>query len=352
MVLYDGLCMIVVIIAGGSGTRLWPLSTHNYPKHLLSLINDKSLLQNTVNRVLNITSEDKVFVIPEVSHVQHVYSQLSQINKKNIIPEPARRGTASCFLLALSEIKKRNVASDELILFLWADHIVRNADGFTTTMLRAGEIAKAEQKLVFIGVNPTYASTGLGYLERDGRVKGWRDAYNLMSFKEKPGKKMAEKFMASGKYLWNTGYLVGTLATFEREMAENSERLSQDYEALCAAKDRDAAYLDMPSESLETALSEKVKNAIVVPGGFDWADIGSFRDLHSFSIKDDNENHIRGEKVELDHTSNSYVRNDTDVPIAIIGLDNIVVVSTSEGILVTNKNYAQNVGDVAKRLQA
>ncbi|MDB5183166.1 MAG: hypothetical protein JWO47_950 [Candidatus Saccharibacteria bacterium] len=342
--------MIVVIIAGGSGTRLWPLSTHSYPKHLLSLVNDKSLLQNTVNRVLQITSADKVIVIPEVSHVHHVLEQLKDIGKKNIIPEPGRRGTASCLLLALTEIKKRKWA-DEPILFLWADHLVRNADGFAATMLKAGEIAETEEKLVFIGVNPSYPSTGLGYMERDGKLKGWRDAHNLMSFKEKPDKRTAEKFIASGKYLWNTGYLVGTLKTFEREMANNSERMTSDYEALFASKNRDETYLSFITEPLELALSEKVKDAIVVTGSFDWADIGSFKDLHDISGKDDSGNHTRGEKIEIESATNSYVRNDTEVPVAVIGLDNVVVINTQHGVLVTNKNYAQNVGDVAKRLQ-
>ncbi len=343
--------MIVVIIAGGSGTRLWPLSTHSYPKHLLNLVDDNSLLQNTVNRVLQITSDDKILVIPEISHAHHVEAQLTDINKKNIIPEPARRGTASCFLLALSEIKKRKLG-DEPILFLWSDHLVRNADGFASTMLKAGDIAEAEKKLVFIGVNPTYPSTGLGYMERDGKLKGWRDAYNLMSFKEKPAKKLAEQYFASGKYLWNTGYLVGTLSTFEREMSENSPQMHKNYELLCASKKRDETYLAFESEPIDTALSEKVNDAIVVPGSFDWADIGSFKDLHDVSIKDDNGNHVKGENIEVENTTNSYVRNDITQPVAVIGVDNVVVINTKNGVLVTNKNYAQKVGEVAKRLQA
>jgi mannose-1-phosphate guanylyltransferase len=343
--------MIVVIIAGGSGTRLWPLSTHSYPKHLLNLVDDKSLLQNTVNRVLQVTSSDKVFVIPEISHAHHVQDQLKEIPKKNIIPEPGRRGTASCFLLALSEIKKRKLP-DEPVLFLWSDHLVRNADGFASTMLKAGEIAQSEAKLVFIGVNPTYPSTGFGYMERDGKVKGWRDAYNLMSFKEKPAKKTAEQYIATGKYLWNTGYLVGTLSTFEREMSGQSERLNKDYIALYESQDRDKTYLSFQSESIDTALSEKVKDAIVVTGSFDWADLGSFKDLHDVSLKDDAGNHVKGEHVELESTTNSYIRNDTDAAVAVIGLDNVVVINTPHGMLVTNKNYAQKVGDVAKRLQA
>ena len=130
--------MIVVIIAGGSGTRLWPLSTPDYPKHLLKLTNKHSLLQNTLMRVESLASIDNIFVVSESSHIHHVREQLPKLNKHNILVEPGRRGTASCVLLALSEIKKRKMA-DESILFLWADHLIRDTDGFTATVLRAGE---------------------------------------------------------------------------------------------------------------------------------------------------------------------------------------------------------------------
>jgi mannose-1-phosphate guanylyltransferase len=342
--------MIVVIIAGGSGTRLWPLSTHSYPKHLLKLTNDKSLLQNTVERVSGLTSKDKIFIIPESSHADHVKEQLTGINADNIIVEPARRGTASCFLLALTEIKERGL-ENEPVFFLWADHLIRDTDGFAATMLKAGNIAEDERRLVFIGVEPTYPSTGFGYMERDGALKDWPGAFHLVSFKEKPDRKTAERYQRSGKYYWNTGYLVGTLETFEREMRTRSKRLWRDYKKLLKSKNKKTAYLAIKSEAIDTALSEKVEDGVVVAGNFDWADVGSFKDLHEISLQDEGGNHIRGNNIELENTSNSFVRNDTTTPVAVIGLDNIVVVNTPNGVLVTNKNYAQRVGDVAKRLQ-
>ena len=343
--------MIVVIIAGGSGTRLWPLSTHEYPKHLLKLTNERSLLQNTVDRVAQVTSLDKIFVIPEISHAKHVYEQLDHLKKENILIEPGRRGTASCFLLALAEIKKRKL-EDEPILFLWADHLIRDSDGFAATMLKGGAIAEAEKRLVFVGVEPTYASTGFGYMERDGTVDNWADAFDLISFKEKPNKKTADRYLVSGKYLWNTGYLIGTLSTFERVMEQKSPSLWDNYGALQSSTDISKTYLEFESEPIDTALSEKIEDGIVVPATFDWADVGSFKDLHDISVQDDDGNYISGQGVELENTTNSYVRNDGEVPVAVIGLDNVVVVSTKNGILITNKNYAQRVGDVAKRLQS
>jgi mannose-1-phosphate guanylyltransferase/mannose-6-phosphate isomerase len=343
--------MIVVIIAGGSGTRLWPLSTHDYPKHLLKLTNERSLLQNTYDRVSHLTDDDNIFVVPEVSHVEHVYEQVSTIPKKNILHEPARRGTASCFVLALSEIKKRNL-KDQAIFFLWADHLIRDIRGFKSSVTLAGKLAETEKKLVFMGVEPTYPSTGLGYMHKGEQLQnGFKSGFVLEGFVEKPDKEKAQEYYESGEYLWNTGYLMGTLSTFERELEEVAPRLWKDYQAMLVAKDADKTYLDFESEAIDYALSEHVKDGLVVPGNFDWADIGSFTDLHSHSRQGNDGNHIKGENIELENVTNSYVRNEQDLPIAVIGLDNVAVVATKNGVLITNKTHAQKVGDIAKRLQ-
>jgi len=342
--------MIVVIIAGGSGTRLWPLSTPDYPKHLLKLTNEKSLLQNTIDRVKQVTSLDKIFVVPEISHAEHVYEQLSELKKKNILVEPGRRGTASCVIYALSEIKKRKHDENEPIFFLWADHLIRDADGFAATTLRAGEISKQEKKLVFIGVEPTYAATGFGYMERNGKLPGWQDAYKLASFQEKPDRKTARQYFGSGMYFWNTGYLLGSLKTFEITMQQKAKILFSNYEALLSTNNIEKTYLAFESRPIDTALSEHVEDGILIPASFDWTDVGSFRDLHGISDQDEKGNHLAGDRTIIEDTSNSYIRNETNKPVAVIGVDNVVVVNTDSGVLVVNKNYAQAVGDVSKRL--
>ncbi|MGH7193103.1 MAG: sugar phosphate nucleotidyltransferase, partial [Candidatus Saccharimonadales bacterium] len=210
--------MIVVIIAGGSGTRLWPLSTHNYPKHLLKLTNEKSLLQNTYARVSKLTGPDRIFVVSEASHSDHVIKQLPDVPKDNILIEPARRGTASCFLLALDAIRQRGL-DDQAIFFLWSDHIVRDQRGFVTTAQHAGELAEKTGKIVFVGIEPTYPSTGLGYMEKGDRLQnGFKNAFELKQFVEKPDKPTATHYFRSGDYLWNTGYLIATRPTLEREI--------------------------------------------------------------------------------------------------------------------------------------
>lgn len=344
--------MIVVIIAGGSGTRLWPLSTHNFPKHLLKLTNEKSLLQNTYERVKSLSSD--IFVIPEKSHARHVYKQLPGLPRKNILVEPARRGTASCFVLALSEIKRRKL-KDQAVLFLWADHLIQNKKGFVAAARQAAKLAENEQRLVFLGIKPTYASTGLGYMQKGKSFgKGFKNVHWLKQFVEKPDRKTAESYLKSKQYLWNTGYLTGTLETFERAIKEHSPRLWNDYQALndcLLALSKRRLYLNFLSEPIDTALSEHVPDALVVPGEFDWMDIGSFHDLHGASKQDDGGNYVSGPDIEMENVKDSYVRNETDIPIAVIGLENVAVIATENGVLVTNKAQAQKVGDISKKIQ-
>jgi mannose-1-phosphate guanylyltransferase len=343
--------MIVVIIAGGSGTRLWPLSTHDYPKHLLSLTGERSLLQNTVDRAAKVTSLDKIFVIPEVSHLKHVHEQLPEISKDNIMVEPARRGTASCVAWALVEMKKRGHTS-EPIVFLWGDQLIHNTDGFVASVLRAGEVSTQKNKIVFMGIEPTYPSTGFGYIHKGKAVKDWVSVFELASFVEKPKAAIAEEYFESGDYLWNIGNLVGCVTTFEDKMKDQAPKMWERYQALATAKDNEKAYLGLEPIALEYEFSEKMQDALVMAGNFDWVDLGSFKDLHEISAQDTDGNHVKGGRVEIDNTSNSYIRNESEVPVAVIGLDNVVVVASKNGIVVANKNFAQNVGDVAKRLQA
>jgi len=343
--------MIVVIIAGGSGTRLWPLSTPDYPKHLLRLTDENSLLQNTLKRVKELTTVDRIFVVPEASHSEHVFEQLPELPKENILIEPGRRGTASCFLLAMKAIRERGL-DDQAIFFLWADHVIRDYAGFSITASLAGELAEKKQKMVFVGVEPTYPSTGLGYMKKGERLEnGYKTAYELVKFVEKPDRSTAVRYFNSGKYLWNTGYLIATLGTLERVIQENNETMWKNYEALQSSGDISKTYLGFESEPIDTALSEKVTDGLVVSGSFDWLDVGSFGDLHEANGSDEHGNHFRGKRIYEDQVENAYLRNEEDKPVVVIGLDNVVVVNTPNGVLVARKDLSQKVKDAVKRMQ-
>lgn len=344
--------MIIVIIAGGSGTRLWPLSTKDYPKHLLALTNERSLLQNTYDRVKPLSSN--IFVITEKSHSRFVRQQLPLLPRRRILAEPGRRGTASCIVLALDEIRRQRL-KNQTVFFLWADHLIKDSKSFIKAVEQAAKLAEDEDKLVFTGVKPAYPSTGFGYIQKGKSLKGRsKELYELKQFVEKPNIETAKRYLKSGQYLWNTGYLAGTIETFERALTQHAPRLWNDYQNLRTTRlpiVRKRIYLDFISEPIDTALSEHVPDGLVVEGKFDWADVGSFHDLHGVSEQDISGNHISGKNVELAHVTDSYVRNEASRPVAVIGVDNVAVISTDNGVLVTSKDQAQKVGDISKRLQ-
>ncbi len=339
--------MIAVIICGGSGTRLWPLSQPDHPKHLLRLAGEKSLLQNTLDRARLLTND--IYLVTDSSHVEKVYAQAPEISKTRILAEPARRGTASCILLALSSIKEHH-DPNEPIVFMHADHNIRDTASFSEAVTHAAKVSKAESRIVLLGVEPTSPATGFGYIEREEQHPKHERVYHVKSFKEKPEHATAKKYVRSGRYLWNMGFFVAPLAVFESALKNHAPHLWENYQVL--NKDRNKThenYLKFESEPIDTALIERVDNLLVTPGLFDWMDLGSFSDLHAANEQNEKGNVIDG-AVELEDVTNSFIRNETTLPVAVIGLDNVVVVATENGIVVSNKNYAQRVGDIAKRI--
>lgn len=343
--------MIVVIIAGGSGTRLWPLSTADYPKHLLSLDGDESLLQNAYRRAKTLT--DDVYVITEVSHAHFVREQLPALTDQTLIIEPGRRGTANCILAGLHRVSTHH-DHDEPIAFIAADHFVRDIDGFGHSFHVAAKATEQYKRLCLVGVEPTYPSTGLGYIEKAGLVEGEDMVYNVARFKEKPAYDLAKEYFESGHYLWNCSYFIGSFNTFVQTIQKYSPFMTKNWGLLQQATDQaafDKTYLTLDADSIDFALNDHVDNFMVVPATFDWMDVGSFQDLYDVTSTDDKGNAVKGGKVILDDVQNSLVRNDEEKPVAVIGLDNVVVINSPNGVVVVRKDMAQKVGDAAKKIQ-
>jgi mannose-1-phosphate guanylyltransferase/mannose-6-phosphate isomerase len=342
--------VIVLIIAGGSGTRLWPLSTPDFPKHLLTINGDsKSLLQNTYNRAKQLT--DKVYVVSEAGHIHHVKEQLPELPDSAYIVEPARRGTASCIIASLEQIAKSE-DPEEPVVVLAADHYIRDTRGFIQSFKVASEASKNNSRIVLVGVEPDYPATGFGYIQKDEVLDKEAFIYNVHSFKEKPDYDTAMEYMRSGNYLWNCGYFVGSVNTFRKVMEQYAPDLYDNYQKLhnASAEEYENVYLNFESISIDYALIEKVENLLVLPASFDWMDLGSFADLAKAMPSDRTGNHVLG-KVELEESQNTLVENHEDKPVAVIGLDNCVVINTDAGILITRKDLSQKVGDVSKRFK-
>jgi mannose-1-phosphate guanylyltransferase/mannose-6-phosphate isomerase len=346
--------MIVVIIAGGSGTRLWPLSTSEYPKHLLRVNGDQnSLLQNTYERAKQVAQGvEGVYVVSEAGHIQFVREQLPELSDDHFIVEPARRGTASCLAAALVRLSAAHDGGEQ-VTFVAADHYVRDNVGFMQSFKLAEHTSEKQGRIVLIGVEPDYPATGFGYVQKGDLLEQDALVYNVHSFKEKPDHKTAQEYLSSGNYLWNCSYHVGSIEMFKQAMQTHAPQLFANYQKLASAspENYEAAYLEFENVSIEYALIEKAQNLLVIPASFDWMDLGSFADLYNSVDHDEAGNHTHGE-VETEEVENSFIQNHSDKPMAVIGLDNVAIINTPNGILVTRKDLSQKVGEVSKRFQA
>ena len=346
--------MITVIIAGGSGTRLWPLSTPEYPKHLLKLTGERTLLQTAYDRATRLG--DIIYVVTEASHSDHVREQLPELPDNAFLIEPGRRGTAHCIVFALDVIARHH-DHDEPVAFIHSDHYVRDVDGFANSFAVAARISQQNQEITLIGIEPTMPSTGFGYIERDGVIDADSGVYHVESFKEKPDFETAQKYVDSGRYLWNCGYFVGSVDTFLQELDRSAPELRASFDSLAAVSEpgRDEyneAYLALDNQVIDIALIEKAKSLAVVSASFDWMDVGSFKDLHDAVQRDEQGNYFRGENIYPIDVENVFVRNEEAKPIAVIGLDNVVVVNTPQGILGARTDVSHRTGEVAKKLQS
>lgn len=341
--------MVSVIIAGGSGSRLWPLSTPEYPKHLLKIGSENSLIKNTYNRAKGISKE--VYIISDISHAHHIKKQIKDIDDKHLLVEPGRKGTANCIIFALSKLLN-DISHDEPIVFLSADHHIKDIEGFNHSFNTAASISKESQRIVLVGVEPDYPATGFGYIQKDGIFDEHNFVFNVDSFKEKPDFDTAQEYVSSGNYLWNCGYFVGTINAFKQALEEYSPKLNKAFNTLNDSTEENfnQNYLSLESDSIDYALIEKSKDLLVVPASFDWMDLGTFEDIHKAVEKDVNSVHISGRNIITESVDNSYIFNESDKPVIVIGVDNVAVVNTDKGLLVLRKDHSQKVKEAVNKI--
>lgn len=338
-----------VIMAGGSGTRLWPLSRAGHPKQFLALNGDRTMLQQTVERLSDIPTGELITICNE-QHRFLVAEQLRDINAPGkIILEPVGRNTAPA--IALAALLERE--NDSLLLVLAADHVVADQAAFTAAVIKAVPLAEAG-KLVTFGIVPSEPHTGYGYIKAGAAVKG---AYSVDSFKEKPDAETAAGYLKDGGYFWNSGMFLFKASRYLDELKTHHPQILSACEAATSSVSLDLdfvrvdreAFESSPSDSIDCAIMEKTDEAVVMSLDAGWNDIGSWSSLWDISKKDESGNATCGD-VKLYDTANCLVRAD-DKLVALLGIEDVVVVSTKDVTLVAHKERVQDAKVIAADLE-
>jgi len=342
--------IIPVILSGGVGSRLWPLSREHFPKQCLPLTDQEfSLLQQTLLRTASLDVADPIVVCNE-DHRFLIAQQLQSIGVKNssIILEPEGRNTAPAIALAALEVKQA-YGADALMLVLPADHVIRDLVAFESSIVKAAELAN-QNSLVTFGVQPTRPETGYGYIRS-------AENYQVAEFVEKPDLEKAEAYLASGDYLWNSGMFLFQADTYLAELSSYRKDIA---DAVVAAyenrnEDMDFVRIDAelfsqcPEESIDFAVMEPTNKAKVVPYTGDWSDIGAWDALYDYADKDEDQNVLLGD-VMAEGTNNCLIRSESRL-VAAVGVKDLVIVETADAVLVMDKNQAQDVKKIVKRIK-
>lgn len=344
----------VVILAGGTGTRLWPRSRERLPKHLLALHGERSLLQTTFDRVMRLTNN--VYVVTEKSQVESIKAQLPDLAPDRYIIEPARRGTASALGLAAIAIQERDPQAT--MLSVHADHYLGDdEDAYLKTLQAEAHWAETRGSLVTVGLKPPYASTAFGYVQVGPRVEGdsVTPVFRAKAFVEKPDLQTAQRYVASGDYLWNLGLFGWCVDVLMKEMAASAPDLYQGLQQVQLARtagqlvEADRAYRALPTEAIDYAVMERTNNLLVVGAAFEWHDIGSWADLHDILHQDEAGNFVEGDSVLID-TKNCMIHSPGKL-VAAVGLEDMVVIETADAILICPKARSQDVKLIVERLK-
>lgn len=345
--------MIPVILSGGSGTRLWPLSRRHYPKQFLSLVSSHTMIQETLLRLSGIANLQAPIAVCNEDHRFMMAEQLRQIDVKPsaIILEPLGRNTAPAVALAALSAK----SEDDVLLVLPADHVIENIQAFQQAVNQAKLLAE-QGFLVTFGIVPTEAETGYGYIKRSTEVV--EAAYKVASFVEKPNLETAKSYLESGDYYWNSGMFAFTAGSFLKELEKfNPDMLEKCQLALKSAKiDMDFVRLDKEifaschSDSIDYAVMEKTAKAVVIPMDAAWNDVGTWSALWDVTAKDSSGNAIMGDVFTV-NTHNSFIHAHSKL-VTVVGLDNVIVVETDDAVMIAAKDKVQDVKDIVDQLKA
>jgi mannose-1-phosphate guanylyltransferase len=349
-------CVLVIyalILAGGKGTRLYPLSREKSPKQFLKVINDKSFLRNTVDRITPIVSKENIYVVTNKDYIDNIKEELPDINAENIFTEPANKETATC--IGLSAVKFLKKDKDAVMLVLPSDHFIQQEKLFIDTLNQAVQIAERRRGLITIGVNPTRPETGYGYIQMGNRVTGDIPTFKVARFTEKPNLEVAKDFLLDGNYLWNSGMFAWRADVFLREMEKYLPKmyksLMEIYKNVGTEKEEekiDEQYNLIEGISVDFGIMQKTRKAYVIKSEFEWDDIGSFSAMCRF-LSNHRGNSISGNAF-MEQSENCFVFGKEKLIIGF-GVKDLIIVDAGDVLLVMDKNKEQEIKHLVNVLQ-
>lgn len=342
-----------VIMAGGSGTRFWPLSRASRPKQLLPLAGgDTSLLRATAERLQSVVPAERILVVTSEALAEQTRAALPDVPAENVLAEPMGRNTAPCVGWAAAHVARQD--PEAVMAILPADHYIGDEAGYQRVLEQAIEAARGGD-LVTVGIRPTRAETGYGYIELGDEESA--GVHRARRFVEKPNTQRAEQFLASGNFLWNSGMFFfradSVLGAIRSHLPGLSELLERYDQAALAGDEMTVVketYQDMPNVSIDHGVMEKAERVSVIPGDFGWSDLGSWTSAWELADRDEDGNALQGAVITVD-AKNSYVRAPEGKLVALIGMDDVVVVDTEDALLVVPRERAQDVRAVVDVLK-
>lgn len=347
--------MYAVIMAGGVGTRLWPLSNVKTPKQFLKLIGRESLFQYAVRRLDNCIDKKNILVVAGENHVSLIREQEAEIPESNIIVEPEGRGTAPCIGLAAAHIAK--TCSSSVMIILPADHIIKEIKNFQNVIKTAIGAAK-KGHLVTLGIKPTIPATGYGYIE-SGKLLYTLDGFDVFkvnNFTEKPDKVTAVELIKKGNYSWNSGMFVWRvdriMEEFKKQMPtlyKQLEKIGKYVDTLEYSEVLQTCWQSVPKQTIDYGIMENAMDVVVIPADFTWSDLGTWSSVKEWLDADENNNSVKGNHLGIE-TNNSLIIGRNRL-VATLGISGLVVIDTEDALLICSMDEDQKVREIVKLLE-
>jgi mannose-1-phosphate guanylyltransferase len=342
-------------MAGGVGSRFWPVSTTEFPKQFHDMLGaGQTLIQKTFSRLSQLIPVENILILTNEKYNHIVLQQLPMVKPEQVLLEPAMRNTAPCILYASLKIKKQN--PDAVMVVAPSDHWIEDEDLFVQNLQQCFDFCAAENALMTLGIQPTFPNTGFGYIEFD---KTYSNAIKKVNqFREKPDYETAKSFIASGNFLWNGGIFIWSVKAISESFAKFQPQMNalflEGWDDYNTSKERDfitANYALAENVSIDYAVMEKAQNVYVLPATFDWNDLGTWGSLHEKLDKDDNDNSVVNATVLLNNSSNNIVSTAKGKLVIIDGLEDFIIVDKDNVLLIYPKSKEQEIKGIVSQLK-